>query len=96
MTDIDSITPIDRHEMVGLATDEYRRLFEFLRSLDDDDWEQRTVCDDWTVRLMVAHLLGAAESNASVFESMRQLRRGKKAAKTMEAWCMTRAWLMSL
>jgi uncharacterized protein (TIGR03083 family) len=83
MTDINTIKPIDRDEMVGLATEEYRRLFEFLRSLDDVDWERQTVCDDWTVRLMVAHLLGAAESNASMFESMRQLRRGKKVAKAM-------------
>ena len=85
MRDIHTIEPIDRNEMVVLATAEYRRLFEFLRSLDDDDWERQTVCDDWTVRLMVAHLLGAAESNASFFESMRQLRAGKKVARQMEA-----------
>jgi uncharacterized protein (TIGR03083 family) len=79
--DITTIEPIDRQEMVGLATEEYRRLFGFLRSLDDADWEQQTVCDDWTVRLMVAHLLGAAESNASFLESLRQLTKGRKVAK---------------
>ena len=81
MKDIQNVNTIDRNEMVGLATEEYRRLFALLRSLRDEDWDQQTVCDDWTVRLMVAHLLGAAESNASFPESMRQLRAGKKVAK---------------
>ncbi len=85
MKDINTIEPIDRDEMVGLATEEYRRLLELFRSLDADDWSKQTVCDDWTVHLMVAHLLGAAESNASLLESMLQLRSGKKAAREMDA-----------
>ena len=85
MKDINTIEPIDRNEMVGLATEEYRRLFLFLRSLSDDNWERQTVCDDWTVRLMAAHLLGAAEANASILESVRQLRSGRKVAKEMNA-----------
>lgn len=85
MKDIKTITPIDRHEMVGLATEEYRRLFDLLPSLEDTDWARQTACDDWNVRLMVAHLLGAAEANASVFETIRQLRRGKKVAKQNNA-----------
>ena len=81
MKDIRAIDPINREEMVDLATEEYRRLFDLLQSLEAADWERQTVCDDWTVRLMVAHLLGAGESNASFFESIRQLRRGKRIAK---------------
>ena len=85
MKDINTIEPIDRNEMVGLATEEYQRLLELFRSLDAGDWSKQTVCDDWTVHLMVAHLLGAADSNASLLESMRQLRSGKKAAREMDA-----------
>lgn len=80
--DTDDIRPIDRDEMTGLATAEYGRLFNLLIELGDTDWNAPTVCGDWDVRLMVAHLLGAAKSNASVLESLRQLRRGRQWAKT--------------
>ena len=83
MKDVSTIRAIDRTEMVGLATTEYDRMFGLLGSLDPDDWEAQTVCDEWSVRLMVAHLLGAAEANASVVESVRQLLRGKRRAKAM-------------
>jgi uncharacterized protein (TIGR03083 family) len=85
MKDIDTIKPIDRNEMPKLAMDEYRRLFAQLQDLDAVDWDTQTVCDDWTVHLMVAHLLGAAEANASFVESLRQLRQGRKVAKEMGA-----------
>lgn len=85
MRDVTTITPIDRDDMVGLATTEYERLFELLGSLGDEEWNGQTPCDDWTVRLMVAHLLGAAEGNASVIESLRQLVRGKRRARAMRA-----------
>ncbi len=81
MTDATTIPPIDRNEMVGLATTEYRRLLELLRTLDQDHWNRRTVCPDWDVRQMVAHLLGAAEANASIRENMRQVRFGGRLAK---------------
>ena len=83
MKDTATIKPIDRDEMVELATEEYQRLFDLLRGLEAADWERQTVCDDWTVHLMVAHLFGAAESNASFLESMRQLRSGRKLAKQL-------------
>lgn len=81
MIDTSDIRPIDRDEMTGLATAEYGRLFDLLAELDDADWNTPTVCGDWDVRLMVAHLLGAAKSNASVPESLKQLMRGRKWAK---------------
>lgn len=85
MKDVTTIQPIDRDEMVVLASKEYRRMTELLDSLTNEDWETQTICDDWTVRLMVAHLLGAAEANASLAENMRQYIRGKRRAKTMGA-----------
>lgn len=81
MKDAQTIDVIDRDQMVPLATTEYRRIGELLRSLDADEWTRQTVCDDWTVQLMVAHLLGAAESAASFRESMRQLWRGSGALR---------------
>jgi len=85
MRDITTIKPIDRDEMVDLATTEYERMLALLESLPDDDWEKQTVCDDWSVRLMVAHLLGAAESNASMRESTRQLIKGVRRARAIGA-----------
>lgn len=85
MKDAATIPPIDRSEMVTLATEEYRRMGDLLESLANQDWSAQTVCDDWTVRLMVAHLLGAAEANASIAENTHQFLRGKRRAKAMKA-----------
>lgn len=83
MTDPTDIPPIDREEMTVLATEEYRRLLGLLEDLSPAEWSTPTVCDDWDVRLMVAHLLGAAEGNASMVETVRQLARGTRLAKRM-------------
>lgn len=83
MTAVLDINPIDRDEMVGRATTEYARVSDLLASLSDDDWAKPTTGEEWDVRLMVAHPLGAAESNASILESLRQVRRGRKLAKEM-------------
>ncbi len=75
--DINEVRPIDRDEMVGLATTEYDRLLALLGELDPAAWDRPTACDGWSVRDMVAHLLGAAEANASLVENARQLLRGR-------------------
>lgn len=79
--DIRDIEPIDRDEMVGLATTEYDRLLTHLRELSPSDWELPTACDGWSVRDVVAHLLGAAEANASQLENARQAIRGLPRAR---------------
>jgi uncharacterized protein (TIGR03083 family) len=78
---ITEIRPIDTDEMVDLATVEYRRLMDLLRALGPEEWARPTACTEWTVRDMVAHLLGAAEGNASVVESIRQAVRGTLRAR---------------
>jgi uncharacterized protein (TIGR03083 family) len=78
---IDSINPIDKTEMVVLAENEYERLFTLLDSLSDLEWGSQTVCSEWTVKLMVAHLLGAGESNASFLEFIKQAVRGFRKAR---------------
>lgn len=60
------------------AEEEYRRLDVLLRSLSDEDWSRPTDCSEWDVRAMVAHLAGAAASNASVRELLRQARLARR------------------
>jgi uncharacterized protein (TIGR03083 family) len=76
--DAATIAAIGRDEMVGLATTEYDRILALLRGLDTGDWHRPTVCDDWNVKDMVAHLLGAAEANASLVENAKQTVRGAR------------------
>ncbi|WP_308465741.1 maleylpyruvate isomerase family mycothiol-dependent enzyme [Rathayibacter soli] len=64
-------------EWMRLATEEYARIITLLRDLDDDEWSRLTDCDPWTVRDIVAHLIGAAEATASIREQLRQQRAGK-------------------
>jgi uncharacterized protein (TIGR03083 family) len=76
--DLDGLTPIDRHEMARLARTEYDRLLDLLRQLDPADWDRATACEGWTVRDIVAHLLGAGTANASQRENLRQMARGRR------------------
>jgi uncharacterized protein (TIGR03083 family) len=78
VVDAATIPAIGREEMVGLATTEYARILTLLRDLDAGDWRSPTVCEGWTVHDMVAHLLGAAEANASLVENARQVVRGAR------------------
>src|SRR5688572_20989723 len=69
-----------RHaDWMAAAAEEYRRLDALLADLDDGDWSRPTDCSEWDVREVVAHLVGAAESNARVGELLRQARLGRKA-----------------
>lgn len=63
---------------MAAATEEYRRLDALLRDLGPDDWTRPTDCDEWDVRALVAHLVGAAETNASFREMLRQAWVGRR------------------
>lgn len=68
-----------RHDdWMRAAEEEYARLLSQLGTLSDEDWLRPTVCPEWDVREMVAHVVGAAEGNASIREGMRQLRLGRR------------------
>ncbi|MGY1712197.1 maleylpyruvate isomerase family mycothiol-dependent enzyme [Geodermatophilus sp. SYSU D00758] len=69
---------LTRAESVRLARTEYQRFAGLLASLSDEDWTRPTECAPWDVRLLVAHVLGATEANASAREMLRQLRRGRR------------------
>lgn len=55
-----------------LARAAYDALLEDLARLSAEDWRRPTECDGWTVRDMVAHLVGAAEGHASLPAFVRQ------------------------
>jgi uncharacterized protein (TIGR03083 family) len=68
-----------RHrDWMAAATEEYHRLGVLLDGLSDEDWRRPTDCSEWDVREMVAHLVGAAESGASVRELVHQARLGRR------------------
>jgi len=68
----------DHATWMSLATEEYARLDEQLRSLTEDEWRAPTSCPGWDVQAMVAHLCGAAAGNASMRESLRQARASRR------------------
>jgi uncharacterized protein (TIGR03083 family) len=71
--DIDRVSPIEwGEEAASLATAAYEALLADLETLAPDDWRANTVCPPWTVADMVRHLVGAAKSNASMREMVRQ------------------------
>ena len=72
-TDIDHVRPIEwGTEAAAVATAAYEALLADLEALNEDDWDALTVCAPWTVADMVRHLVGAAKSNASIRETLRQ------------------------
>ncbi|WP_165825852.1 maleylpyruvate isomerase family mycothiol-dependent enzyme [Actinomycetospora cinnamomea] len=61
-----------------LAHTEYGRFAELIERLPPEAWTLPTECAPWDVRLLVAHVVGATEANASPLEMARQLRRGRR------------------
>ena len=55
-----------------LATAAYAALLTDIADLSDGDWARSTDCAGWTVRDVVAHLVGAAQGHASMPTFMRQ------------------------
>lgn len=72
---------LGHEEWMELAHDEYVRLAKLITSFDAADWNRPTECRPWDVAAMVAHLLAAAESNASMREAFSQLRAARKWAR---------------
>lgn len=57
-----------------LVAEEQRRVERLLAQLTPGQWRQPTDCDGWDVRAIVCHLAGAAHTQVSVREIVRQLR----------------------
>jgi uncharacterized protein (TIGR03083 family) len=79
----DAIPAITRHEMQGLATTEYARVADQLRSLTPEDWSKPTDCPLWDVRAMAGHSLGMMNDFTSFRSLMRRMRTATKAAKAL-------------
>lgn len=78
----DTIPAITRHEMQGLATTEYARIADQLRSLTSEDWSKPTDCSLWDVRAMAGHNIGMMNDFTSFRNLMRRMRAATKAAKS--------------
>ena len=76
--DVLALPRLGGHEARAIAETEYRRFADVLAALAPADWLRPTDCPAWDVRLLVAHVLGATEANASPPEMLRQLRRGRR------------------
>ena len=68
------IAALPRGTAMWLATTEYQRFADLLRSLGPGDWAKPTECPGWDVRAMAAHALGMVEMAASIRETNRQLK----------------------
>ncbi|MEU0163815.1 maleylpyruvate isomerase family mycothiol-dependent enzyme [Streptomyces sp. NPDC006261] len=73
--------PLRHQEASVLAAEELRRVVELARSLEPQDWAQRTECPAWDVRALLGHILGMMESTSSFREFVHVFRAGRKAAE---------------
>jgi len=80
-THVETIPPITRTEAEGLATTEYRRFSDQLRSLAPDDWSKPTACSLWDVRAVAGHSTGMLSTFTGYRRLMRAMSSASKAAK---------------
>jgi uncharacterized protein (TIGR03083 family) len=63
---------MDRDVAMQLATTEYERFLDLLRSLSQDDWTKATDCPQWDVRAIAGHTTGMALMATGLKETLRQ------------------------
>jgi uncharacterized protein (TIGR03083 family) len=56
--EVSSIPPLDHDEAMGLAETEVGRVLRLADGLTEPEWASPTECPGWTVRDVLAHLLG--------------------------------------
>jgi uncharacterized protein (TIGR03083 family) len=76
---------INRPEARLLAEEEFSRFAELAASLSEQEWAMPTDCIAWDVRKMALHVLGSADSQASVREFVHQMRRGMPLNKQIDS-----------
>src|SRR5687767_2442979 len=74
---------LTRIEANRLMSSQYDALLTTLRELPPEGWQAVTDCDPWTVKDIVAHLVGWAEALTSVSQFRRQLFEGRRRTKEM-------------
>lgn len=80
-TPVETIPPIARAEVEGLARTEYARVAGQLRSLGADDWTRPTDCSLWDVRAMAGHSTGMLSTFVGYRTLMREMTAASRAAK---------------
>ncbi len=80
-TPVETIPPISRGEVEGLARTEYERVADQLRSLAPDDWTKPTECALWDVRAMAGHSTGMLSTFTGYRTLMRTMSTATKSAK---------------
>ncbi|MFP5352324.1 MAG: maleylpyruvate isomerase family mycothiol-dependent enzyme [Actinomycetota bacterium] len=74
---------LTRIEANRLMSSQYEALLSTLRELPEDAWHAVTDCDPWTVKDIVAHLIGWAEAMTSFAQFRRQLFEGRRRAREL-------------
>lgn len=80
-TNVQTIPPITRAEAERLATTEYQRVADQLRSLESQDWSKPTDCPLWDVRAMAGHTTGMLATFTGYRTLMGEMRRATMVAK---------------
>lgn len=78
---VEAIEPIARAEVEVLATTEYQRVADQLRSLAPGDWTRPTDCPLWDVRAMAGHTTGMLATFTGYRALMGAMRAASTAAK---------------
>jgi uncharacterized protein (TIGR03083 family) len=82
VVEVRSMAALGHAEAMRLAEVEFARMVELLDGLDPEEWRCPTVCPDWDIRALAAHVVGMAEAQASIrrfahdFASARRRRGG--------------------
>jgi uncharacterized protein (TIGR03083 family) len=79
------VTRINRTEARGLASAEFEKFPTLAASLSPEEWATDTDCVGWDVRMMVLHVLGSADAQASPLVFLHQLRRGLPLNKQIDS-----------
>jgi uncharacterized protein (TIGR03083 family) len=80
-TRVETIPPITRLEVEGLARTEYQRVADQFRSLAPDDWSRPTDCTVWDVRSVAGHSTGMLSTFTGYRTVIREMRAATKAAR---------------
>src|SRR4051794_4839147 len=82
---VQDVPSIGRAEATRLARVEYARFLALLCALGPDDWDRPTDCTRWTVKDVVAHIVGETEAFASLPELVHQWRHAARVRREIGA-----------
>lgn len=75
---VERISPPNHARWIEIGEAQNEAFLQLLRSLDASDWSKSTDCSRWTVKDIVAHVLGTAEGFTSMSELRHQMGASKK------------------